>query len=96
MPGTDGLHRAAVDGLELCLGVVDGAWLAIRDCCTHEECALSDGWLVDGAVECGCHGARFDLRSGSVLEGPADEPVQTYAVRGAPPSLEVFVAPRGA
>lgn len=47
--------------------------------CTHAGCTLA--W-AGGKSEwtCPCHGSRFSV-DGRVLEGPADEPLQTPAVR---------------
>jgi Rieske Fe-S protein len=34
------------------------------------------GEVADGTVlVCACHGSEFDLRDGSVLEGPATDPL---------------------
>ena len=37
--------------------------------------------LPGGGIECAWHGARFDARTGAVLEGPATEPLPTFHVR---------------
>ncbi len=44
--------------------------------CTHAGCALK---IDGGAIQCPCHGSRFDL-DGSVARGPATEPLVTRAV----------------
>ncbi len=66
-----------------------GALFALDGWCTHAECPLGDGWLEDDAVRCACHGALFDLATGAVIEGPADEPVATYPVRVTGERIEV-------
>jgi nitrite reductase/ring-hydroxylating ferredoxin subunit len=48
--------------------------------CTHAEMALVGGWLRGTVVTCPHHGARFDLRTGEVLVGPADTDLETYPV----------------
>lgn len=67
----------------LAVARVDQEIHAIGDECTHASCSLSEGVIPDDetAVECPCHGARFDLRSGEPLEGPAIDPVPTYPTR---------------
>lgn len=60
---------------------VDGEYYAVRDECTHEEYALSDGALHGCEIECVKHGARFDIRTGEVTAPPAVVPVKRYAVR---------------
>ena len=59
---------------------VDGDVYAIDDECTHQACPLSEGSLEGDVLECSCHGSMFNVRTGEVVEGPADEPVQTYNV----------------
>lgn len=44
--------------------------------CTHQGC-LVDPPPAGGPITCVCHGSRFDL-SGSVLNGPADQPLKQY------------------
>lgn len=75
------LVALTVEEVTLAVGRADGAWYAVDAWCTHAECPLSDGWLEGAAVRCACHGALFDLATGEVLEGPALEPVDTYATR---------------
>jgi nitrite reductase/ring-hydroxylating ferredoxin subunit/uncharacterized membrane protein len=50
------------------------------DRCTHKGGPLSDGSLVCDTVQCPWHGSQFDVTTGRVKEGPAKEPVATYAV----------------
>ena len=69
------------DGRQLCLAFVDGGWYAAQNSCTHAEYPLCDGSLDGCLVECMLHGATFDLRDGSVVEGPAVEPLVTYEVK---------------
>ncbi|HEX7475179.1 MAG TPA: non-heme iron oxygenase ferredoxin subunit [Dehalococcoidales bacterium] len=57
---------------------VDGKFYAIGNICTHMECMLSDGILTGEKVECPCHGSTFDVRTGAVLKGPADEPEPVF------------------
>ena len=37
--------------------------------CTHSGCIVNG--VRDGEIQCGCHGARFDVETGGVLAGPA-------------------------
>jgi nitrite reductase/ring-hydroxylating ferredoxin subunit len=70
------------DGRGVCLVRVAGDVFALEDKCSHADFPMSDGDMVDDyAIECPLHGARFDLRDGTVLEPPADEPLRTFEVR---------------
>jgi 3-phenylpropionate/trans-cinnamate dioxygenase ferredoxin component len=51
------------------------------DLCTHESCPLSAGLLTGTVVMCQCHGLRFDVTAGAVVNGPATEPLGVYEVR---------------
>ena len=61
----------------------DGRFYALEDRCTHEDYELSAGPFdpADGTIECMLHGARFDVRDGRPLCGPAYVPVRTFPVR---------------
>lgn len=54
---------------------------AVQDLCTHDGGPLGEGELLDYAIECPRHGARFDVRSGKILALPAVVPIQTYPVK---------------
>jgi 3-phenylpropionate/trans-cinnamate dioxygenase ferredoxin component len=76
------LPVTAPDGTALCLYQLDGRIGACADECTHQAFPMSEGELIgDGQIECICHGARFDLATGAVTRGPAEEPLPVYEVR---------------
>ena len=57
----------------------NGEVFATGDICSHEYCNLSDGGKIEGGViECPCHGARYDVKTGAVVLPPAVEPIKTY------------------
>jgi 3-phenylpropionate/trans-cinnamate dioxygenase ferredoxin component len=62
------------------LANVAGTLFAIDDRCTHRGCSLGDGKLDGSTVQCACHGSRFDVTSGAVVHGPAEDPVRSYPV----------------
>ena len=43
--------------------------------CTHQGCIVSN--ISSGDIECGCHGSRFSIKDGSVVNGPATQPLQS-------------------
>jgi len=65
---------------QIVLATVDGKVCALRDECSHEEYAHSDGDLAGGDVVCIYHGARFDACSGRNKALPAVRPVKSYPV----------------
>ena len=70
-----------VNGQSLLLCQVDGSVYAIEDICTHDDGPLGDGTLEGFAIECPRHGAKFDVRDGSVLSMPAAYPVRSFPTR---------------
>ncbi|MFE7796503.1 ubiquinol-cytochrome c reductase iron-sulfur subunit [Nocardia sp. NPDC057440] len=40
--------------------------------CPHQGCAVSK---IGDTIECPCHGSKFSIADGSVLRGPAREPL---------------------
>ena len=63
------------------LSNVDGKFYAIGEVCTHAFGSLSDGEVEGDLVQCPNHASRFNLKTGEVVDGPADEPVPCYSVR---------------
>lgn len=60
---------------------VGGEFFATQDTCTHDEWALSDGYLEDDIIECTLHWAKFCVRTGKVKALPASVPLRTFEVR---------------
>jgi nitrite reductase/ring-hydroxylating ferredoxin subunit len=90
--GEGALVPARVAGYSVVLVRAADAWHALADECTHTGCTISeDGELVDGVLVCNCHGAEFELATGAVLEGPAEAPLDTYAVRVVEGLVEVEI-----
>jgi naphthalene 1,2-dioxygenase system ferredoxin subunit len=70
-----------VAGHSIALYDVDGSIFATDNICTHAYARLSDGWLDGELIECPLHAARFDVRTGKVLDPPATEDLKTFPVR---------------
>lgn len=56
----------------------EGEFKAFSGVCTHKTCLLAS--FSEGHIPCRCHGSRFDLTDGSVLQGPATEPLEEYEI----------------
>jgi len=90
--GRSQLDAVVLKGREIALAHLDdGSWVAFDNSCTHEDCPLAEGDLEGDQIICHCHSSAFDVRTGEVLEGPADEPIEVYAVRIEEDELQVEV-----
>lgn len=74
------IRQVKAAGRTLALFGVAAAVYAIDDTCPHRGCPLSDGDLDGTTITCSCHGSQFDVRTGTLLRGPATAPVQSYPV----------------
>ncbi|MFK8079636.1 MAG: non-heme iron oxygenase ferredoxin subunit [Granulosicoccus sp.] len=59
---------------------VEDSVYAVNDLCTHEDISLSLGVLCEHRLRCPLHGSEFDVRTGKVLDEPADTDLPTYPV----------------
>ena len=75
------VHVVDLLGIEVAVFNVAGQYYAIEDVCTHDESEIATGCLYGHVIECPRHGARFDVRTGEVLDPPAYEPIQTFKIR---------------
>jgi len=46
--------------------------------CTHQGCIV--GQVKDGLIICPCHGSRYSITDGSVVQGPAPSPLAELAI----------------
>jgi len=68
-------------GKEIAVANVEGKYYAIGNRCTHMGCMLSDGTLKGENITCPCHGSTFDVKTGSVVNGPAKKPEPAYETK---------------
>ncbi len=70
-----------LDDEEVVIANVDGAFFAFGNECPHAGGPLVEGELQGEAVTCPWHASIFNVKSGEVLEEPAEDPIPTYEVR---------------
>jgi uncharacterized membrane protein/nitrite reductase/ring-hydroxylating ferredoxin subunit len=78
--GPDQMKLLDVNGRRIVLGRTADAWVAFDDRCSHRGGSLAGGVMLCGTVHCPWHGSRFDVKSGAVEDGPAEEAIRTYRV----------------
>lgn len=88
-------HRCVIDGQAVLVCNVGGEYFAVADVCTHDRGALGEGQLRGSVIECPRHGARFDVRDGTVKAQPAVRPLETYPARERDGEIEVQVPSAG-
>ena len=47
--------------------------------CTHAGCTV--GSVSGGTINCPCHGSRFNITTGAVVNGPAASPLPAVAIK---------------
>jgi len=62
------------------LCMVEGRYYAVDALCPHAGQPLDRGRLEGFELVCPLHRARFDVRSGAAVKGPAREPLATFVV----------------
>lgn len=56
---------------------VAGTFNGFSNICTHQGCPLFD---VTETINCNCHGSKFSIEDGSVVQGPAEKPLPTQGL----------------
>jgi nitrite reductase/ring-hydroxylating ferredoxin subunit len=79
--------------LRISVARVGGRLYAFEDLCTCADppCPLSGGLLAGTAIMCQCHGSRFDVSTGAVIDGPATDALKSYEVQEVDGDLQLRV-----
>src|SRR5690242_10527805 len=56
-----------------------GSFQAFTAVCTHQGCTVSS--VSGGTINCPCHGSRFSVTNGSVVNGPAASPLAPVSIK---------------
>jgi nitrite reductase/ring-hydroxylating ferredoxin subunit len=76
----DQMKLLRVAGKRIVLGRTEDGYVAFDDRCTHRGGSLAGGVMMCGAVQCLWHGSQFDVRTGAVKAGPAQNGIAVYRV----------------
>ena len=69
--GGDQVVEVQTDALgTIAVGMADGTPFATGNVCRHQAAKLGRGQVRDGCLECPWHRARFDVRTGAMVQGP--------------------------
>jgi 3-phenylpropionate/trans-cinnamate dioxygenase ferredoxin component len=77
--------------LRISIARIDNRLYAFDDLCTCAEpaCPLSGGLLTGTTIMCQCHGSRFDVSSGAVVNGPATKALNVHEAREVEGSIQI-------
>jgi nitrite reductase/ring-hydroxylating ferredoxin subunit len=77
--------------LRISVARVDDRLYAFDDLCTcaGRACPLSAGLLGATTIMCQCHGSRFDINTGAVINGRATHRLNAYMVREVDGSIQI-------
>lgn len=81
-----------VDDVPALILRIQDQFFVIEDVCSHDGQPLTNGPLIDSAIQCPRHAARFDLKTGKALCMPATEPIRVFRTEVRDGSL--FVDPK--
>jgi Rieske Fe-S protein len=56
-----------------------GSFRAFTAICTHQGCIVNN--VSHGTINCPCHGSKYSIKDGSVVQGPAPSPLAAIAIK---------------
>ena len=77
--------------IRISIARVDDRLYAFDDLCTctDQACPLSGGLLAGTTIICQCHGSRFDITTGAVVNGPATQALNVYEIKEVDGSIQI-------
>jgi Rieske Fe-S protein len=63
-----------------------GQFKAFTAICTHQQCTVAD---VTTTINCNCHGSKYSITDGSVVNGPAQRPLAAKTLKASGNKLTV-------
>ncbi len=73
--------QVLVNGQEIAVYNLGGAFYATDDICTHAYASLADGYVENDQIECPLHGGCFDIKTGKATTAPCTVDLKTYEVK---------------
>jgi nitrite reductase/ring-hydroxylating ferredoxin subunit len=90
----DQMKLVHIDDVRVVVGRTDDGWVAFEDRCPHRGGSLADGVMICGTVQCPWHGSQFDVRTGAVKAGPAEQTISIYEVEEVGGRVRLMISKR--
>jgi nitrite reductase/ring-hydroxylating ferredoxin subunit len=75
------LVHITASGKEIAVTKLDGEYYAIDNICTHAGAELHEGELNSGELTCPWHGAKWNVKTGSLISFPQKlKPLESHKV----------------
>jgi Rieske Fe-S protein len=69
-----------IDGVNIVITQPEtGSFRAFTAICTHQGCIVNS--VSHGTINCPCHGSKYSIKDGSVVNGPAPSPLAAIAIK---------------
>jgi nitrite reductase/ring-hydroxylating ferredoxin subunit len=72
------LKQFTVQGIEILVINLNSRLYCLDARCTHAGAPLAEGELTGDVLTCPWHGSKFHITDGSVIRGPAENPLRVY------------------
>ena len=79
--GEGSMSSVDLKGTHILVAKIGGEVSAVSGVCTHEETDLGLGFVIEDRVVCPLHLSQFDLRTGQVMNPPAEVPLERFNVK---------------
>jgi len=79
--GEGSMSSVDLKGTHILVAKIGGEVSAVSGVCTHEEADLGLGFVIEDRVVCPLHLSQFDLRTGQVMNPPAEVPLRRFNVK---------------
>ncbi len=76
----DQMKLVIVNGNRIVIGRSESGYSAFEDHCTHRGGSLAGGVLICDTVQCLWHGSQFNIKTGEVKAGPAENKIKIYGL----------------
>jgi len=79
--GEGAMSSVDLEGTHILVAKIGGEVSAVSGVCTHEETDLGLGFVIEDRVVCPLHLSQFSLKTGEVMNPPADVPLKRFNVK---------------